>query len=356
MTGRPRERIITGGQVWATTAALAEVLAAGEPGRPPPGVIVWDERDLSQRWQQRPGTFVVRERWLRTWPARHGLAGAGARAADLELRADLWRHRSADLAFVGHVALRAAPWLRTHRGVRVWLTTPDDLPALDDGVAIPPVAAGGPHAIVADDLRVRRHPRLASDPRLRWFPGLRWVDRPRVAPTDVLALGAPDRRNGIDLVGRVLAHRAAELRSLGIRVRWIGPPEGAIAAEAAEDLIRSGVDDLISVEQHPDHGVVLRAAMAEPSTGAILCCGRPGALRPEDADLVAAYRAGIEVIAFGDGPPDDLQLDGRWTVPAFGDVTAAAEALVGSLRRPVDQRVPGPVGLSTLIAEAVSHG
>lgn len=339
MTRRPAPLIVTGGQLWRTTGRLVEQLATPPAGAPWPDVVVWDERDEDGRWDGRPGTFVVRDRPLR---ARDPRLGA------LELRVHLWRRRAAPIVLVGRVALESAPWLVHHRGTRTWLPTTDDREALEAGLTIPPAAAGGPHEVLTTELDLLRTGLLRDEPRHRWAPGFRAAAPDAPARPEVLAWGPPDRRQGVDLVGRALAARQDELRALGARVRWIAPPGSAIPDEEADDLRRAGVDDLIVVEPDPDPEQALRSQL-EGAAG-LLVCGRPGAWTAEETTWWTAFRSGAQVIGFGPPPPPDLVLDGRAGIAPFGDVAAVGAAIVAAVGQ--TDRLPGPVGLDALVRAA----
>lgn len=327
--------LVTGGLLWAETGRVAEQLADPGPGQVPPDVLVWDERDEDGRWTGRPGTFIVRER-----PLRH----RSERAAGLELRTHLWRHRNRSAFFVGHRSLDAAPWFVGHRGPRTWLPTVDDRDALDAGLVVPPVSTGGPHHVVVSDLGLLGVERLCRLPGFRWSPGFRPARSVGAIRPEILAWGPPDRRQGIDLVGRALATQQAALRAAGARVRWLGPRRADVPSVEAEDLRRAGVDDLIEVEQHDDPEAALRRRLE--GAAALLVCGRPGAWTAEDATLWTAFRAGVRVI--GSGPPGapGLALDRGWDLLPFGDAAGTGAAL----RRAVCEtdRLPGPIGLAGL--------
>lgn len=343
--GAPRV-IIVGGQVGPVTGALADDLAADAGGTA--DVLVWDERDVDQRWTGRAGTFVVRDRPVRRWLADHGAPGAGARAGDAELRWLLRRRVRADVLLVGEVALGAAPWLGHHRGRRLWFPTTDDLTEHELHRAIPPVEAGGPHQVVSTEVAVRRCRALTDEPRHRWEPGFRTAPPRAPARPEILVWGRPDRLHGIDLVGRALAAQRSRLRELGVRVRWIAPVGASIPAEEAADLRQEGVDDLIDLVEAPDEEAAFRQAVASTAV-AVARCGRPGATQPSDEAQVRAHRAGLATISFGDRPAADLAIGASWHTLPFGDVAGASAAIVSAAATPPGGRLPGPVGTAELL-------
>jgi hypothetical protein len=232
-----------------------------------------------------------------------------------------------------------------HRASRTWLPTVDDRQALDAGLVVPAAAEGGPHHVVVGDLALARSDRLRSLPGHRWVPGFR-VARPSVAARpELLAWGPPDRRQGVDLVGRALASQAGVLRAAGATVRWLVPSGAELPAAEADDLRRAGVDDLVVFEPHDDPESALRSRLE--GAAALLVCGRPAAWTAEDATLWTAFRSGARVIGFGPPPPTDLDLEYGCDLVAFGDVAGVGEALVRAVRA-VD-RLPGPIGVEGLV-------
>ncbi|MGN6692719.1 MAG: hypothetical protein ACTHN0_00950, partial [Aquihabitans sp.] len=206
-------------------------------------------------------------------------------------------------------------------------------------------AEGGPHHVVVGDLALAASDRLRALPGHRWSPGFR-AAAPDIAPRpEILVWGPPDRRQGVDLIGRALASQAEALRAAGARVRWLVPIGAELPAAEADDLRRAGVDDLVELEPHDDPEAALRPRLE--GAAALLVCGRPDAWTAEDATSWTAFRSGARVIGFGPPPPRDLALERGWDLRPFGDVAGVAEALVQAVQ--ATDRLPGPVGLEALV-------
>lgn len=347
MSKARRPLLIVGGGVGDETGRRSRELATGDERRGAADVLVWDERDVEHLWAGRPRTLVVRDDPLATWLHARRWTGAGHAATALRIRSHLARRRRSDVVLVGHVALGASPWLARTTGRRLWLPTPDDLDVIEDGLVVPPPSDGGPHTTVVSDLALLAEPMLMDDDRSRWEPGLmvrRRDDRPGAR---VLAFGPPDRRHGIDLVGRALAARSREIRAAGASVTWLAPVGTGIPEPELADLHRAGVADLIRVVGVKDPSRALEER--SPGAAALLLTNRPGATRPDEEALVTAHRHGLRTIGFGTPPAPDLHLDARWTGLPFGDAAEIGDALVRAVRTPGADRPPGPVGLDALI-------
>jgi hypothetical protein len=338
--------IVVHGQPWEATAELAVRLADDGIAAEPPDLLIWDERDADGRWAGRSSTFEVRTRPVRRILDERGRPSLGARAGNLEVRAFLWQRRHRNIAIVGHAALDASPWLRHHRGQRIWLATGNDLPALRAGLAVPSIADGGPHHVLATELELHRSEQLRGEPRHRWQPGFTASRPSSPARPEILAIGPPCRAEGIDLVGRAVASRRDALRHLGARVRWITPPGAEIPQEEVDDLRRAGVEDLFELVPSDDPEGTLRTRLA--GAAALVLCGRPGATTPNDETLVRAYRCGVRTIGFPPGAPPDLAIDPRWSQVPLADVSTVGGELVAAVRASEAERLPGPIGLDAL--------
>ena len=353
MRRRPPPLVVVGGEPEAATAALVEAFMAPDPPDDVPRLVVWDQLAVAWRWRERPPAIEGGHRPVRLRLEGVGLADLGRRASQAELRAYLLRHRTADLVVVGRDGLASAPWFVDHRGARVWIPTADDLVPLEAGFAVPAEADGGPQQIVTIDTEVAQAERLRHDPRHRWEPG--FLLRPGGEPSrpEVLACGPPDRTRGVDLVGRALAGRAAELRALGARVTWLAPEGSGLSVEEAQDLRRAEVADLVDVVTVPD----VTAAVAErlPGAAALGGDGRPGGELPIGTRALA-HRHGVRTVDLRDSAPPRSELLHRRTAVAFGDVLAVADALVAAVRLEPAARPFGPIGLSDLLDRVMDRG
>lgn len=353
MRRRPPPLVVVGGALEPATAAVVEAFMAPDAPHEVPRLIVWDEVAVAWRWRDRPATIEAGHRPLRERLSGIGLDDLGRRSSQIELRAYLRRHRVADLVVVGREGLGCAPWFRDHQGARVWIPTPDDLVPLEAGFALPTAADGGPELILTIDTEVAEAERLRHDTRHRWEPG--FLLRPSRTPSrpEILAGGAPDRVHGVDLVGRALAARAGELRSLGAQVTWLAPHGATLSVEELQDLHRADVADLVQVETVPD----VAASLAErlPGAAALIGHGRPGGELPIEARALA-HRHGVRTVDLRPTPAPRPELLGRRTGPAFGDVLAVADALVAAVRVEPGARPLGPVGLQDLVDRGMRRG
>ncbi len=313
-------------------------------------VLVWDEADDADRWTGRSGVYSPRAGAVAGLLTTRGRPTAAARLTGWQLRGWLARRGRSDLVLVGREALGIAPWARHHRGHRIWMPTAADA----DGppVAVPPVAAGGPHAIAAVDLVVARWPAVVADPRLRWWPGFHPAPPGgRSTRPEVLAWGPPDRRHGADLLGRSLVPVAGRLRRAGAVVRWIAPADARLEPDEHADLDRAGVADLVEVVAVDDPGAEL--VRRAPTAAALVVAGRPGATHPGDEALVAVFRGGAAGIGQGWLPPADLDLAGWWRSTPRADVVALGGVLADAVERPARDHPTRPSGLRALLDASV---
>lgn len=351
MRHRADPLIIVGGDPGTATTRLALRAATAADGSPVGTAVVWGDLDVGGCWTDRRSAFVVRARPVRTYLTDHVSPDVGRRAGDLELRFHLRRHGRSDLLLFGHRALGVAPWLRGHAGHRVWFPTSDDHEALGRGVEIPQPSSGGPHHIVTTGPTLARLDALRSDPRHRWVPGFTFTSPCTEAGPTIVAWGPPDPCHGIDLVAWAVARRAADLRVVGARIRWIGPVGSTIAAGDAVDLERAGVTDLIDFEQSEDPQEAFLRATA--SAAALVLCGRPSASVPFEETLASAFQAGIPIIQFDDGPA--VEFAGDWvTPPPFAEIDSLGDAMVRSIG--LARRPPGPIGLAALADRVEGRG
>ncbi len=353
MRRRPPPLVVVGGEVGPATSALAASLLAPDHADDVPRLVVWDQLAVAWRWRERPAVIEGGHRPVRRRLEGLGLDDLGRRASQAELRAYLRRHRVADVVVVGRDGLAGAPWFLGHRGARVWIPTLDDLVALEAGFAVPGEATGGPQRILTIDTEVAGAERLRHDARHRWQPGFLLREPATVPSPEVLACGPPDRTHGIDLVGRALAARAADLRALGVRVSWLAPVGSALPAEELQDLHRAEVADLVDLVTVPD----VPAALAErvPGAAALIGDGRPDGALPIEARALA-YRHGVRVVDLADAREPRPELLDRRTGVAFGDVLAVADALVAAASAGPGSRPQGPIGLQALVDRGMGRG
>lgn len=339
--------VVVGGGVPPATAGLVDDLLDHGP---PAELVVWDERDVDERWRGGPGVFEVRRLGLAESLGRWAGPAASDRATTALVRAHLARRRNRAIVLVGRRSLGILPWLGAHHGPIAWVPTSDDVEALAAEGGPRRRAEGGVDLVAVIEPLVLREDVLGSvsEPHWRWLPGWRPV-RPRpVSPRQVVAVGPPDRDHGIDVVGRALADRADELRRRGGGVRWLAPQGASIAAAEADDLERAGVADLIEVRPVP-----LTEATADRSevvgASALLLAGRVDDTDPADPIAWRAHAAGAVVLAT-DRHRAPAGLAQRWRTHPFGDARSLAAALVDAVENPMPP--PGPFGLDGLAAAA----